>query len=164
MRYPGRLATVTAEVAAGGKRIEPSVFPRAGAGLTWTAPARGGEITYSGKRLLPKWDHRFESFFSGEFVQWRLRRLQAKKAGPSRRFAGGLGRETGRSRYARTSLRRRRKCLLSMPSAGLGRVVVSGSAGANDYWPVASLTHFVVKLAFAAPLSFLSCATVSQDA
>jgi len=68
-----------------------------------------------------------------------------------------------RSRYARTSLRRG-QCLLSMPSAGRGRVVVSASPGANDYWPVASLTHFVVKLVFAAPLSFLSCAAVSQDA
>jgi len=42
--------------------------------------------------------------------------------------------------------------------------IESASPGANAYWPVASLTHFVVKLVFAAPLSFLSCAAVSQDA
>jgi hypothetical protein len=38
------------------------------------------------------------------------------------------------------------------------------SPAANAYWPVASLTHFVVKLVFAVALSFLSCAAVSQDA
>src|SRR5437016_7236554 len=42
--------------------------------------------------------------------------------------------------------------------------IESASPSPNAYWPVASFTHFVVKLAFAAPLSFLSCAAVPQDA
>ena len=46
----------------------------------------------------------------------------------------------------------------------VGRDVVRASPGTNAYWPVVSLTHFVVKLVFAAPLSFFSCAAVSQGA
>src|SRR3954454_21347993 len=33
----------------------------------------------------------------------------------------------------------------------------------RDYAPVASLTHFLVKLVLAAPCSFFSCAAVSQE-
>src|SRR5207248_1105058 len=37
-------------------------------------------------------------------------------------------------------------------------------ARSGDYAPVASLTHFFVKLVLAAPCSFLSAAAVSQEA
>jgi hypothetical protein len=47
--------------------------------------------------------------------------------------------------------------VLSYPSTiACGTIMVKKSATANDHCPVASLTHFAVKLVFAAPLSFLS--------